>query len=116
MPTFPPAGAIAKFSDRLIAFDLPSLPVDRRLEVVAFTGRRIQLLPSPLRLGVGLVAAAVGAIGRVVGTTRVAGFAARRPLPVLGEYVRLVRSLAYAYVWENWPATAAAGAPLVVTA
>ena len=31
---------------------------------------------------------------------------------MLGEYVRLVRSLAYAYVWETWPDTAPDGAPM----
>ncbi len=39
------------------------------------------------------------------GRRTVVGVLARRPLPLLGEYVRLVRSLAYAYVWETWPDT-----------
>ena len=34
---------------------------------------------------------------------------ARRPLPVAGEYVRLMRSLTYAYIWETWPDTSAIG-------
>ena len=32
------------------------------------------------------------------------------PLPLLGEYVRLIRSLGYAYVWETWPQTRPTGA------
>ena len=111
MPAFPPPGPIAVFSEHLVAHDLPALPAERRAEVVAFTGRRISLLPSPMRLGVGVVAIGVGALGRIVGPRRLAGLLARRPLPVLGEYVRLVRSLMYAYVWDTWPATAPDGRP-----
>ncbi|MET0460802.1 MAG: hypothetical protein ABW195_16240 [Ilumatobacteraceae bacterium] len=110
MPTFPPHGLIAEFCDQLVAHDLPDLPTDRRAEVVAFTIRRIDGLPSPMRLGVGLVATSVGGLGTVLGLHRVVGVLATRPLPLLGEYVRLVRSLVYAYVWETWPDTTTAGA------
>ncbi|MGH8920229.1 MAG: hypothetical protein ACRD0H_18170 [Actinomycetes bacterium] len=102
---------IAQFNDRLVAHDLPGLPASRRSEVVAFTGRRIATLPSPMRVGVGLIAVAVDGLGRVLGRARVTAFAARRRLPVLGEYVRLLRSLAHAYIWETWPDTAPDGAP-----
>jgi hypothetical protein len=111
MRPFPPRGLIAAFSDCVVAHDLPGLPEERRAEVVEFAGRRIALLPSPMRVAVGLVATAVGMLGRVIGTGRLATFLARHPLPVLGEYVRLVRSLAFAYVWDTWPATAPSGAP-----
>ena len=90
--------------------DLPDLPADRRAAVVEFVGRRIRALPSPMRLGVGMVSLVVAGAGRLVGLDRVVGVLATRPLPVLGDYVRLVRSLAYAYVWETWPATAPLGA------
>jgi hypothetical protein len=111
MPLFPPPGPIAQFSDHLVAHDLPGLPDDRRREVVAFTGRRIAGLPSPMRLGVGALAVAASGVGAVIGPPRLARLAARRPLPLLGDYVRLVRSLAYAYVWETWPDSAPDGAP-----
>jgi hypothetical protein len=111
MPTLPSPRAVAEFSDRLLAHDLPGLPTDRRAEVVDFAARRIAALPSPMRLGVGVVAATTSGFGRLAGPSRVVRFAARRPLPVLGEYVRLVRSLAYAYVWETWPDTAPDGTP-----
>lgn len=78
---------------------------------MAFAGRRIAGLPTPMRLGVGVVALVVEGVGRLVGPARLTATLARRPLPVLGEYVRLVRSLAYAYVWETWPDTAPDGAP-----
>lgn len=109
MASFPPPGPVTTFCDELVRRDLPDLPADRRAEVVAFTRRRIAGLPSPMRLGVGVVAVLVGSAGRVVGLPRVAAFLAARPLPVLGEYVRLIRSLVYAYVWETWPATAPTG-------
>lgn len=112
MPTFPPNGLIAEFCDELVAHDLPDLPAVRRADVVAFAGRRIDGLPSPMRLGVGIVALQVGVLSRVVGGRRTVAFLARRPLPLVGEYVRLVRSLAYAYVWETWPDTSSSGRPV----
>jgi hypothetical protein len=116
MPAFPPSGAVTAFSDQLIALDLPGLPPDRRAAAVAFTGRRISLLPSPMRVGVGVVAVGVAALGKLVGAHRLVGFMAGHPMPVLGEYVRLVRSLSYAYVWDMWPATAPSGEPLTAEA
>ena len=101
----PPTRVVAAFSDEVIAHDLPALPDERRAAVVAFAVRRIDGLPSPMKLGVGLIAVLVGAVGRIVGLRRLVGMLARRPLPVLGDYVRLVRSLGYAYVWDTWPAT-----------
>lgn len=103
---------IAEFSDHVIAADLPGLPAERRADTVAFAGRRIAGLPSPMKLGVGIVAVAVGGLGRVVGLRRMTAVLIRRPLPVLGDYVRLVRSLSYAYVWETWPSTGADGSPV----
>ena len=114
MPTFPPRGLVADFCEQVVAHDLPELPPDRRDATVAFAGRRIAGLPSPMKLAVGIVAVVVGMLGRLVGTARVVSVLARRPLPVFGEYVRLMRSLTYAYVWETWPDTAASGRPLEV--
>ena len=111
MPTFPPHGLIAEFCDDLVAHDLPDLPAARRADVVAFAGRRIDGLPSPMRLGVSVVAVTVGAVSRLAGGRRTVTVLARRPLPLFGEYVRLVRSLAYAYVWETWPDTTSTGLP-----
>jgi hypothetical protein len=34
----------------------------------------------------------------------------RLPLPFIGEYPRLSRSLAVAYIWEHWPHTTPTGA------
>src|SRR5262245_33430502 len=111
MPVFPPPGPVAGFCDRLVAHDLPDLPDDRRAEVVAFAGRRIAAMPTPMRLGVGVVSLAVESAGRLIGRARLTSLLARRPLPLVGEYVRLVRSLAYARVWDTWPDTTPTGAP-----
>jgi hypothetical protein len=106
----PLARLVEEFSDRLLAVDLPRLPVERRSETVAFAGRRMATLPSPMRAGLTIVAVTVAAAQRLVGGRRVVRLLAARPLPIVGDYVRLVRSLSYAYVWETWPATAADGA------
>jgi hypothetical protein len=107
---FPLARLVEEFSDRLLAVDLPRLPVERRGETVVFTGRRVATLPSPMRAGLTVVALVVAAAQRLAGEARVARVLAGRHIPVVGDYVRLVRSLSYAYVWETWPATAADGA------
>lgn len=114
MPTLVPP--ISAFCDQLVAHDLPELPAERRAAVVTFTERRTEELPTPMRVGVTIVAAAVAVLSKIVGGGRMASFLARRPLPLVGEYVRLLRSLAYAYVWETWPSTAPSGAALDVVA
>ena len=100
---------VEEFTDRLLLVDLPALTAERRGKAVAFTGRRIATLPSPMRFGLTVVAVVVAGAGRIVGLGRVTRFLADRPLPVLGDYVRLVRSLAYTYVWETWPSTTPGG-------
>jgi hypothetical protein len=103
-------GIVGPFADVLLAADLPLLPVDRRAEAVQFVQRRVSVIPSFTRFGVtvigllyrGLLAAPYGA--------SVARFLSSRPLPVLGEYPRLIRSLGYAYIWERWPDTKPDGA------
>jgi hypothetical protein len=105
----PPARPVARFSSNLVAHDLPRLPADRRADAVAFTTRRITGLPAPMAAGVAIVAPIVDGLTRF-GGPRAVRFVARTPLPLVGDYVRLVRSLATAYVWETWPATAADGA------
>jgi len=102
VPSFPLVGP---FADRLLAVDLPALDDDRRAEVIAFAARRVDGMPSAMRIGVFTIAALVRAAMMLPGGNAVVSFMARRPLPLLGEYVRLVRSLGYAYIWETWPDT-----------
>ena len=64
-----------------------------------------------MRVGVGVVGLAIAGAGRIVGPARLAAFLARRPLPVVGDYVRLLLSLVFAFVWDRWPDTAPTGAP-----
>jgi hypothetical protein len=101
----------APFADALIAHDLPGLPAARRLRSVDFALGRIAVMPGPTRLGVHVIAVAVRALMLVLGAVRTVRLLARLTLPLLGEYVRLHRSLAYAYVWETWPDTAVDGTP-----
>lgn len=105
MPTVrPPSSLVARFSSRLVAHDFPRLPDTRRDDTVAFATRRIVAMPAPMALGVAVVAVVVDGLTRV-GGDRAVRLVARRPLPVVGDYVRLVRSLATAYVWDTWPST-----------
>lgn len=105
--------AVERFADELLAVDLPELPDTRRHQAVEFVGRRIPLLPSPTRLGVSAIALLVDGLGRLAGPRRLAATlgGGRLALPLLSEYPRLVRSLAYAFVWEQWPDTKVTGAP-----
>jgi hypothetical protein len=109
MSWIPPAGFVAAFSGEVLAADLPNLPIERRAAAVEFIGARVEGLPSPMRLGVATAAVAMGAVARLVGTRRVVAALRRWPIPVLGEYLRLVRSLGYAFVWERWPTTGPRG-------
>ena len=71
---------------------------------MAFVGRRVDGLPSVMRLGVTVIAAAYRLL-LPFPAARVVLRLVDRPLPLLGEYVRLIRSLGYAYIWETWPDT-----------
>ncbi|MEO7371261.1 MAG: hypothetical protein ABIZ69_10370, partial [Ilumatobacteraceae bacterium] len=80
-------------------------------EVVEFVQRRASAVPSFTRFGVTVIGLfyrglLVAPSGRVI-----ARFLMSRPVPVLAEYPRLIRSLGYAYVWERWPDTLRDGTP-----
>ena len=105
-----PTTVVGRFADGLLADDLPSLRDDRRLAAVAFVERRVVVLPSITRFGVGLIGGLVHGVGSVIGHDRTRSLVVRLPLPLLSEYPRLVRSLGYAFVWETWPDTAVDGA------
>jgi hypothetical protein len=99
------------FADALLAVDLPHLSAARRSEVVGFIRRRVETMPSLTRFGVTVIGAFYRIILVVPFGTSVIRFLVARPLPILGEYPRLIRSLGYAYVWEHWPDTQPSGAP-----
>jgi hypothetical protein len=100
---------VARFADGLLVSDLPMLSEARRRETVDFVGRRVRILPSLMRFGVLLIGAGVDILGRLIGHRRARTVVLRLPLPLVAEYPRLVRSLAYAYIWETWPDTAVDG-------
>jgi hypothetical protein len=102
---------VTVFADRFLTSELPGLPAARRKETVEFTCRRIDTMASVTRFGVFLVAGLHRAMLALPGGTRLSDLIVRLPLPLAGEYPRLLRSLGFAYVWETWPDTCVDGAP-----
>jgi len=110
MRQVPALPVVGSYADRLLANDLPDLPSGQRREVVAFVARRVDSLPSFTRFGVLVIASVFRTLIAVPGGWPVAKLLAAKPLPLVGEYPRLVRSLGFAFVWERWPATTPTGA------
>lgn len=111
-----PDGPFGRFAERLLLLELPDLPAERLSVTVEFVCRRAQQVPDPLRLGVTVLALATGAAERAVEPDRVVAFMRTTELPLVGELARMVRSLAFAFVWETWPDTSPTGAPGSVSA
>lgn len=105
MRSVPSAPLVGPFADRLLALDFPALELARREQAIAFAIRRVDGLPSVMNAGVLLIAALFHLLLKLPGNDAILRFFARTPLPLLGEYVRLVRSLGYAYIFETWPDT-----------
>jgi hypothetical protein len=105
MRSVPSAPLVGPFADRLLALDLPGLDPSRRRLVVDFAARRVDGLPSIMNLGVLCLAAVFRVLMALPGSTALLRVLARTALPLAGEYVRLIRSLGYAYIWETWPDT-----------
>ncbi len=110
-----PEGPFGQFADRLLCIELPDLPDDRRDDAVAFTCRRANEVPTPLRVGVTMLSVGAGFAGSTIGADRTAAWLRTTRLPFVGELARMVRSLAFAYVWETWPRTSQTGLPGVET-
>ena len=110
MRSVPSAPLVGPFAERLLLLDLPDLPRHRRDDTIRFTSRRIDGLPSVMRIGVLLIATLFRLALLVPRSDAFVRFIARTPLPILGEYVRLIRSLGYAFIWETWPDTRPSGA------
>lgn len=104
-------GPFGVFADRLLALELPDLPDDRRADAVSFACRRADEVPSPLKLGISVLTAAVGLAQRGLGGDTTTTFLQGTSLPFVGELARMVRSLAFAFIWESWPNTSPTGAP-----
>jgi len=75
---------VEPFADRLIAADVPALDAARRGEVVAFVGRRVDVLPSVIRIGVTGIAGLYRTLLAVPGGWQLASRLVERPLPLLG--------------------------------
>jgi len=102
-------GPLGRFADHLLGVELPDLPVERRAQTTLFVCRRAGELPSPLRIGVALLAVAVGAAEPVAGLDRITQFVRVTRFPFIGELARMVRSLGFTYIWETWPDTSPTG-------
>lgn len=112
MRSVPSRPFVGPFAERLLDLDLPELPVERRADAISFAVRRIDGLPSVMHIGVLVIAVLFRLLLLLPGNDALVRFLAANPLPLLGEYVRLIRSLGYAYVWETWPDTLPTGAPV----
>lgn len=108
---FPLDRIVGPFADLLLTTDLPQLPHDRRAEVVQFVQRRAEGVPSFTRFGVTMIGLLYRALMLMPFGSRATRLLMTWPLPVLGEYPKLVRSLGYAYIWERWPDTLPDGTP-----
>jgi hypothetical protein len=98
------------FAEVVLAADLPQLSAERRAEVVRFVRRRVETTPSFTRFGITVIGVLYRLLLAAPAGPTAARFLASKPLPILGEYPRLIRSLGYAYVWEHWPDTLPTGA------
>ena len=96
---------IGPFAHRLLDVDLPGLTRGQQDEVVDFTLSRVDVMPSVLRLGVHCIAVPMRAFIALPNAGRGIAWLIEHPLPLVGEYVRMIRSLAYTFIWERWPAT-----------
>ncbi len=94
----------------ILAADLPDLDNDRLDEVTAFVERRIDQLVGPAGFGVRLVRMLMSALLAPPWRRFTLPVLTSIALPGFGDFVRLVRSLGYAYIWELWPDTSPEGA------
>lgn len=107
---------VGPFAELLLAHDLPGLPAARRSAVVDFIAHRVDTLPSFTRFGVLVIGTVVRALLALPAGWPIARFITGLPLPFVAEYPRLVRSLGFAFIWENWPDTHPDGTPAEVAA
>ena len=113
VPAFPVVGS---FAERLLAQDLPDLGAAQRRAAIGFVAHRVEGLPSFTRFGVLVLGSIFRGLLAVPGGWAVARILIKLPLPLVAEYPRLVRSLAFAYIWEHWPDTSPVGAAPVESA
>ncbi len=107
---------VGPFADDLLMQELVGLPPDRRRAAVRFTVDAVNELPSVMFLGVVCIATSVRAARAVpIVGPRLVGLLARHPLPLVGDYVRLIRSLGTARAYDEWPAEESEAARSLLT-
>lgn len=105
MPTGSAHRLVTPYADALLARDLPALDPTRRADTVAFVATTVSTLPTPTLLGVTVIAWVFDLLLRLGSRRSFISLSTKVPLPFVSEYPRLIRSLAFAYVWERWPDT-----------
>jgi len=110
MRQVPAHPVVGSFAEHLLGNDLPDLPAEYRRAVVTFVAHRVDTLPSFTRFGVLVIGSIFRVLVALPGGTILAGILTRLPIPFVGEYPRLIRSLGFAYVWEHWPDSSPCGA------
>lgn len=110
MRPVPALPIIRSFAERLLLADLPDLPPADRMLALNFVAHRVDHLPSFTRFGVIVLGSLFRSLLAIPGGFTFAKVLIKLPLPLVAEYPRLIRSLAFAYVWETWPTTTATGA------
>ena len=94
----------------ILAADLPHLDDDRLDEVTNFVERRIDQLVGPAGFAVRIVRTLMSVLLAPPWRRFTLPVLTAIALPGLGDFIRLVRSLGYAYIWELWPDTSSDGA------
>lgn len=94
----------------ILSTDLPQLEPAKLDEVTTFVEQRIAQLVGPAGTAVRIVRAVMSVLLAPPWRGVTQPFLTRSALPALGDFVRLVRSLGYAYIWEHWPDTMPSGA------
>ena len=98
---------VTPFASDLLQHDFCDLDRRVRDETVAFIVRRLEIIPSIARLGVIVIAAVVRLLMLALPLRVCLGLVTR--VPLASEYVRLLRSLAFARIWETEPSTGPTG-------
>ena len=97
--------SIESFARYLAGRELPGLRSTQCDAIVPFVSTRCAGLPSVMRFGVAVISVIFGVLLKVPGGHNIVAWLCDHPLPILGEYPRLIRSLTFAFVFETWPDT-----------
>lgn len=98
---------VTPFASALLEHDFSDLSRRTVDDTVTFIVGRLEIIPSITRLGVTVIAAIFRLLMLLLPFRACLRLATG--LPLAAEYVRLLRSLAYARIWETEPSTGPTG-------